>query len=379
MIPIHGLVFLWQIKEISSQSILLLLFIGCYGVFICGCGAFTGNLLRGERMGYEILYAVASLFVEGATYFAVWRVMMEKVVPVVNKVSNGEAKSFCLMPFLYISLQAVFFILYDIMKEMENFGYFIVLFGFTIFAYFLIRDSLRILRNGIEKEKIEEENTIMGKLFELQKQQYASLTSQMKAIQRERHDLKHHIAIIQNFLDKDDKAGLQEYVQNFQHIVTESLPIMLCKNVEVNIILLHYYEKAQRENIKFEIYADIENDITINVQDLVVICGNCLENAFEACARMESFLEKKVSFMAKPMGKGLAIIIDNTFDGKIHKKGDVYLSSKRNHQTGIGMDSVQRVVKKYAGIILFETKENLFMTSIRLSGKTREEVKYGRN
>lgn len=368
-LPLCGLFFLRSIKKSTYKSVLVLLLTSCYGAFICGCAVFIANVIYPDKgLGYELLYTIACLFLGGATYLPICKFMDERMVPMFNLVSDRDMKSVYLMPLFYIVLQLVFFTFYDTMGQMSDLVYFVVLVSVTVSTYFLVNDLLHILSGTVDKMRMREEISTAEKLLELQKNQYASWVTQSEAVRRARHDLKYHIAMIQTFLDKDDKDGLREHVNNFQRTLPETAPMMLCKNIDVNAILLHYYDRARKENIRLEMHANVEENISINSQDLAVVFGNCLENAFEACGRMDPAAERTVSLMAKPVGMGLAIIIDNTFDGKAVKENDVFLSSKRNKQAGIGMASVRLIVQKYAGIVSFETAGSIFMTSIRLSG-----------
>lgn len=373
-LPLISLFYLHTVKESVYKSALILLLAACYGAFLCGCAAFIANLMfPAQGISYELLYTIALLFIGGATYLLIHKFMVERMIPIVTIVSDADLKSIYFMPLFYLILQIVFFIFYDALGQINDLVYLVVLIAINGSTYFLVMDILHILSGTIDKMRMREEISITEKLLDLQKSQYASWVTQIEAVQRARHDLKHHIAMIQTFLDNDDKAGLQEHVRNFQRTLPETAPMQLCKNMEVNAILLHYYERARKENVKLEMLADIDDGIAINSQDLAVIFGNCLENAFEACSRMAETAEKTVSLMAKPMGSGLAIIIDNTYDGQAVKENDVYLSSKRVRQTGVGMASVRLVVEKYAGIVSFEADGSLFMTSIRLSGMKEDK------
>lgn len=376
-LPIYATYYLCSIKESPYRTVLVFLLVACYGAFVCGFSVFISNVVFDKGINYEILYTLASLLIGGGTYLIVHKCVVEQVMPIINSVSSKDLQSVCFIPLLYIILQMVLFTCYDGLEKISHPMYFVILICINVSTYFVVRDILNILNNRIDKMRMQEEMSINEKLLEIQKSQYASWITQIEAVRRARHDLKHHIAIIQSFVEKDDKVGLQEHIKKFQKTIPESSPMILCNHMNVNSILLHYYERAQKEKVKFEIIADIEEKISINAQDLAVIFGNCLENAFEACARMDLCEEKSVSLMAKPVGSGIAIIIDNTFDGQVVKEKDVYLSSKRSKQAGIGMASVKLIVQKYGGIVAFETEGNIFMTSIRLSGKTVLEEEKG--
>lgn len=369
-IPIFCTFFLCTVQERIQKTIAVLLLVICYGSFICGCSVFISNLIFDKGLGNSALYTIATLFLGASTYPLAYRFLIESVISPLEQVENGGVMSVYFMPLFYIITQVVFFVLYDAMDQMNDIVYFVVLIAINVSAYSLTMDSVRLMGGMADNLRMQEELNTAEKLLELQKSQYASWVTQIEEVRRARHDLKHHIAIVQAFLDNDDKEGLKSHVRAFQQTLPETAPMQICKHMAVNAILLHYYDRAKREGVHISLIAEIEEDITINSQDLSVIIGNCLENAFESCARMDSKSERTVSLMAKPMGSGLAIVIDNTFDGQTVREKDVYLSSKRalGHR-GVGMDSVKLLVKKYGGIVSFETSENIFMTSIRLGGR----------
>lgn len=376
-LPICGAFYLLSFRDSGYRKVLVLLLVACYAAFICGCSAFIANIIFDKGKEYEILYTIATLFVGGVTYVLGYRFMQERFLPMVNLAGSKELQSICFMLLFYSVIQVAFFCIYDSLEQMSDLAYFVVLVVINILTYFVIMNILYFLSTAEDKKRMQEEISVTGKLLELQKSQYASWVLQIEAVRRARHDLKHHVGMIQTFLDTDDKHGLQEYVKEFQQNLPEASPMLLCKNIDVNAILLHYYERARKENIRLELLVDIDEDIKINSQDLAVVFGNCIENAFEACARMDENEEKVISLMAKPMGQGIAIVMDNTYNGHADIKNNVYLSSKGKNRVGVGLESVKLIVQKYAGVVSFETKGNLFMTSIRLGGQPAKGVVEG--
>ena len=64
----------------------------------------------------------------------------------------------------------------------------------------------------------------------------------------------------------------------------------------------------------------------------------------------------------------LAVTIDNSFDGKLKKKGDAFMSLKHKGE-GIGTSSVKAIAEKYGGAAQFEPKDNFFQASVMLRVK----------
>ena len=64
--------------------------------------------------------------------------------------------------------------------------------------------------------------------------------------------------------------------------------------------------------------------------DLCVMIGNALENAFEACAAVET--NRFVTITAEHNGHLLTIMVQNSFDGEIKVVKDTILSRKRENR-----------------------------------------------
>ena len=92
--------------------------------------------------------------------------------------------------------------------------------------------------------------------------------------------------------------------------------------------------------------------------ELCVIFGNLLENAVEACGRMEQG-EKFVQLKCSVQGDMLTVSMSNSFDGQVHEQNGRYRSSKRGDY-GVGLTSIQAVARKNQGDAWFETDGPVF-------------------
>lgn len=103
--------------------------------------------------------------------------------------------------------------------------------------------------------------------------------------------------------------------------------------------------------------------------DLCAVISNLLENAVEACTRMNSqdrFINVKISATTNFL---LTIIIENNYEGEILRSGNVFISSKKKGRKGIGISSVLNIIEQYNGISKFEYQNQLFKAAILLKAK----------
>ena len=97
----------------------------------------------------------------------------------------------------------------------------------------------------------------------------------------------------------------------------------------------------------------------------MVLLGNLLENAVEACGRQRDG-EKFIRLSMKQVGAAIVIVLDNSFSGELKKEGQALLSSKREG-AGVGLSSIQEIAKNYHGFVKFEQRGHLFSASVFLN------------
>lgn len=213
-----------------------------------------------------------------------------------------------------------------------------------------------------EKIAIDEKLKFSEEQIRMQKSYYSALSKNMEDAKKARHDFKHHKAVIENFIRKDDKKGLMEYYNVLEKNVDEFM--IYTGNAAVDGVLYYYQQLAKKENVIMDVACSLTNDLKIEDFDLCSLFGNSIENAIEACRYVNG--ERHVEVRSRIDGNQLLITVDNTFDGTLMDKGQEFLSRKRENSAGIGVTSMRNVCEKYNGFSKFNTKDNVFMASFIL-------------
>lgn len=245
------------------------------------------------------------------------------------------------------------------------------LFVFIInLASFLITYILVLLvEENVANLKLKTENY---QLF-MKSLQYENLTNKIDETRRIRHDLRQHIAVIQSFLETDNKEELKEYLRNYLNILPFFTPIVYCEDYTLNALIVYYSDLAHKNKISFTAHVQYSISANISELDVTVLFGNLLENAIEACIRQTSG-DKFILLKVIPEGiSSIIITLDNSYNGTILKKGNTLLSSKKK-EIGIGIRSIQSIVEKYYGIVQFEYDNNVFRVSIFLNLNTKKNL-----
>lgn len=158
---------------------------------------------------------------------------------------------------------------------------FLLMNGFAYFSYIAV---FKMLINSYEKYRVQEQINLLNVQLEIQKEQYNKLTENIQATARMRHDMRHHFDTMKGFTDRNDLAGLREYLQcAAADFPKDAAPV--CLNPIVDILLKHYIYLAQKEQIDIQTLADLPAQMEIPNTELCILFGNLLENALEGCGR----------------------------------------------------------------------------------------------
>lgn len=238
---------------------------------------------------------------------------------------------------------------------------YLMLFGACYVSYV----TLKVLEISRSRTQLEEALKYADQNLLIQKKQFDSLSSHMAETHKARHDLRQHLTAMQFYLDQDDKKGLAEYIDIYKNKLPINTLEYFCANGVVNAIVSYYATQARDAGIEFSAKVTYPKDYPVSSTDITVLLGNLLENAVEACKR-ERLDRKFIKLRIKQRGQStLLILIDNTCVSTISFADGTPLSSKRDG-VGIGVASVREITARYNGSVLFEQRNGVFYTSVRL-------------
>lgn len=234
---------------------------------------------------------------------------------------------------------------------------FILLTG--IVAGLFVRDALK-LRS--EKQQLEFEVNLMETQVTEQKKHHQLMLENAAELKAQRHDLRHQLAVLRSYSEGAENTRIIDYIDT----LIAQIPAeqgSYCENTVVNAIVSHYAALAKKSGIVLSIKLTVpEHTEQIADSSLCVIFGNLLENGIEACNRMTEG-DKFIRLHSRLQYETLTIIMDNSFDGKVTKRNEKFVSSKRS-EIGTGLTSVTAMAEKHGGGASFEVDGLVFQSSV---------------
>lgn len=203
-----------------------------------------------------------------------------------------------------------------------------------------------------------------NQFLSIQHARYDSLRAAIAQTRQARHDMRHHLTILQNLAGQKEWESLETYLSDLQ----DSLPdreLDLCDNPAADSVASHYGLLSDKQGIPFTAALDLPAVLPVPEIDLCLIMSNLLENALEASLRTEPS-KCRINIRACLHSNHMLLLsVENTFDGDIRLKNGIFQSSKRRGD-GVGLQSVRHIAEKNGGYCRFLYEDGIFCANVIL-------------
>ena len=185
------------------------------------------------------------------------------------------------------------------------------------------------------------------------------------------HDVKNHLIQLR---DLDDIEQIHAYIDSLRIDIRHFDNTGVSDNKMLDLILSKYERLCEIDNIRFSVDVKTANLHYISDTDLTALMSNLLDNAVEAAHDSKDSFIDIVIFSKNSLFDGLIIRNRSKFPPKL---SDGKLLTRKNNKEihGLGLLSVQKILKKYSAIIDWSYQEEtcMFQTEIAFPKKESNE------
>ncbi len=205
----------------------------------------------------------------------------------------------------------------------------------------------------MSREQEAQEAEAQRKLLENQLATEREFVDQAKT---RRHDLRHHISLLFDYLNQGDTEGAKAYLNHYQDELDANTLEVYCKNTVANALFRRTARRCANSSIPFTCRAVIPQTLSLTSPELATVLGNVLENAWEASLRSEA---PWISVTARTHKNTLLVEVKNAVSGETRFENDLPVSAKP--RGGLGLKSVGRALEKHGGMLrCFRTGDTFF-------------------
>ena len=273
-----------------------------------------------------------------------------------------------------VKIEDEFFILFDekpdLLWEVPMIAVLIFI-GEAALIYFW--QKYRILLAERQKHFIEEQQVkAMKKRLEEAENFYGS-------IRKVRHEMKNHMANIKGLAGAGEYGEIEEYVRRMDETMQELEYKYVTGNAVTDVIINDKCRRAEKAGIRFD--ADFRYGGEIPVFDMGIILNNLLDNAIEACEKLETG-KGFIRLSLKRKKQFLILYVENSFDGAapISKGSPLPPTTKQSilpgiiTEHGIGLENVRDIAERYFGGVNIKVKGDVFHVTVMLQQENQDKI-----
>ncbi len=210
-----------------------------------------------------------------------------------------------------------------------------------------------------KQASIQRERDMLDTQFRLAQTEFASLRQLQQNAASYRHDMRHHLALLQGLASEEHIEEIREYLRTAQSDMDAITPIRFCENETVNLILSAFASKAKQSGILLTVEAKLPDSLPFSDTELCSLLSNALENAIHACENITDSNERYIKLRVYSKNNKLCIDIRNSYHTEPIFHQGFPASKEKGH--GFGTKSMAHIVEKHGGVYQFSVKDGWFI------------------
>lgn len=257
--------------------------------------------------------------------------------------------------------------------------------GFTVwFLLFLTGLSLfvviiRFLAASAAVARMKETEEEVEFRMQVQRQEYEDICKKMEAGRIYRHDMRHHLSVLEELAKQGEMESVLGYLENMEEGLSKTEKEVYCENITINAVLSSSIGSAKDAGCVVSTMIDIPEEIPYDDIDICMVLANAIENAANACRKINEKEKRYIRILAKVHGRQKLIIsVENSCEGDISFDRDGYPDVPVQEGHGIGLKSIRAIADKYNGCLRCECSGGEFRLQAAMFCVQEPQALYGR-
>ena len=256
---------------------------------------------------------------------------------------HGEygPKGLCLLFFVFLIPAVVDMAVLYLTMGFSGMPYYLAVTGGKAMPLLLVFALRKFMPLTTEKQSRQDPDVLLLRQhMEMQRESMTALEQSYRMQRKNTHEFEHHMQVLRDLLDRSI------------HVMSVS-----SNHPVIDVILNQKYQIARENEIKMQIRVNDLSAVAIPTDSLVVVLTNLLDNAIEACRRLDGYREIFCSIL---YDEGLYISIRNTSEKVSVVDGKIPTSKQDSLSHGFGLMSVTYVLDQLEAEYTFGYDEGWF-------------------
>jgi hypothetical protein len=218
---------------------------------------------------------------------------------------------------------------------------------------------------------VYEHNYSMGNVIGILEEQIKKMTGYYNELNKKemqlkqfRHDVKNLLIALHSMITEGKVEQALQYIEKMQTMYQHTTNSYDTGNFIADALINSKAPAAEQINTKIEMNGFIPAE-KIDDVDMVILLSNMLDNALEACEKIEG--EKRIVIDSALNKQMWILTVKNPVNKNLSIKKNYLPTSKGNKEIhGYGLLNMERVVKHYDGMLKLQCENNEFVARATL-------------
>lgn len=226
----------------------------------------------------------------------------------------------------------------------------------------------------MEKQKEREQFFVEKQQMKIMKQRLEDVENFYGNIRKARHEMRNHMINIKGLVASEQYDEVESYIQKLDDSIQELEYKYTTGNAVTDVVINDKWRQAEKHGITFDV--DFHYTSNISVYDIAIVLNNLLDNAIEACEKVEP--EKRyIQLSFKRKNHFLLLEVENSYNGILNWEAgaSIPVTTKQNAlpdmlmEHGIGLKNIKDIANHYFGDLDIKVKGNIFKVTVLLQEK----------
>ena len=216
----------------------------------------------------------------------------------------------------------------------------------VIFSVVLMAANIAMLYiiSGIEKATEHEQDArLLKQQISLQTENYNALKKNYSVQRKATHEFERHIQVLRDLLDQEEYDSAKDYIRTLQANRTLRIFCVNSSNPVIDVVLNQKHQLAQENAITMHVQVNDLSSISYQTDELVVLLSNLLDNAIEACLRLDGRREILCTILKED---STYISIRNTSNPVVIVNNEIPTSKPDATEHGFGIPAVKYILER---------------------------------
>ncbi len=201
--------------------------------------------------------------------------------------------------------------------------------------------------------------SFMETVAEREADNYRSLKISYQEMKKLKHDFKNELDTLNQLISEQKYEIAEAHLSELSSFVDKSAAVCYTGNEAVDSLINIKMKTAKQYNIKVIIKIKIQTSLNANSMELCRIFGNALDNAIEACCKINNDIQKFICISIKEIDENMLVEISNTA-AEVDITNLISTKPEKGLH-GYGIHSIQSSADRIGGTLHFKYDNGVFV------------------